>query len=588
MFIFQKNQNIGDYVVVFPHKDSTYAQTYRVKDKEGKVKFLKLIFKEELQTFQYDKDGEIIEIKIAKSLNHENLCTYVDSGEMEKDGHQLAYIVTEYVKGECLNDHITRNGSLSQLEIKQIMCALLSAMDHIHTLERPIIHNEICVENILLDVVGNYNNLKLIDFGAARFDDLNSNTKTWHHQNLFYVATERFLGEKSVLSDIYSAGVVLYNLMFGVMPWEIELAGMTLQQKVETIIEQRKMPLSIPNVQIMEMDQSLLKIMVKALAPDPSQRFSSAKEFLDAIKGNIEVNSVPLSMTKMNKEEEQSNLAPKIGNGFADVAGMHEVKEIMKKKIINILKDPEKAEKFKIQIPNGMLLYGPPGCGKSFIAEKFAEEAGYNYMFVKSSDLASIYIHGSQEKIGKLFDDARKNAPAIINFDEFEALVPDRSKVNNASESGEVNEFLSQMNNCGKDRVFVIASSNRPDLIDPAVRRKGRLDHVIYISLPDKEAREGIFKIHMKDRPAKENINYSILAEKTENYVASDIAYIVNDAATRAFEDDTEISQELLEEVIKENAPSINSKDLEFYTQIKSQLESSPQKQERKRIGFIQ
>lgn len=588
MFIFQKNQNIGDYVLVFPHKDSTYAQTYRVKDKEGKVKFLKLIFKEELQTFQYDKDGEIIEIKIAQSLNHENLCTYVDSGEMEKDGHQLAYIVTEYVKGECLNDHITRNGSLSQLEIKQIMCALLSAMDHIHTLERPIIHNEICVENILLDVVGNYNNLKLIDFGAARFDDLNSNTKTWHHQNLFYVATERFLGEKSVLSDIYSAGVVLYNLMFGVMPWEIELAGMTLQQKVETIIEQRKMPLSIPNVQIMEMDQSLLKIMVKALAPDPSQRFSSAKEFLDAIKGNIEVNSVPLSMTKMNKEEEQSNLAPKIGNGFADVAGMHEVKEIMKKKIINILKDPEKAEKFKIQIPNGMLLYGPPGCGKSFIAEKFAEEAGYNYMFVKSSDLASIYIHGSQEKIGKLFDDARKNAPAIINFDEFEALVPDRSKVNNASESGEVNEFLSQMNNCGKDRVFVIASSNRPDLIDPAVRRKGRLDHVIYISLPDKEAREGIFKIHMKDRPAKENINYSILAEKTENYVASDIAYIVNDAATRAFEDDTEISQELLEEVIKENAPSINSKDLEFYTQIKSQLESSPQKQERKRIGFIQ
>ena len=588
MFIFQKNQNIGDYVVVFPHKDSTYAQTYRVKDKEGKVKFLKLIFKEELQTFQYDKDGEIIEIKIAQSLNHENLCTYVDSGEMEKDGHQLAYIVTEYVKGECLNDHITRNGSLSQLEIKQIMCALLSAMDHIHTLERPIIHNEICVENILLDVVGNYNNLKLIDFGAARFDDLNSNTKTWHHQNLFYVATERFLGEKSVLSDIYSAGVVLYNLMFGVMPWEIELAGMTLQQKVETIIEQRKMPLSIPNVQIMEMDQSLLKIMVKALAPDPSQRFSSAKEFLDAIKGNIEVNSVPLSMTKMNKEEEQSNLAPKIGNGFADVAGMHEVKEIMKKKIINILKEPEKAEKFKIQIPNGMLLYGPPGCGKSFIAEKFAEEAGYNYMFVKSSDLASIYIHGSQEKIGKLFDDARKNAPAIINFDEFEALVPDRSKVNNASESGEVNEFLSQMNNCGKDRVFVIASSNRPDLIDPAVRRKGRLDHVIYISLPDKEAREGIFKIHMKDRPAKENINYSILAEKTENYVASDIAYIVNDAATRAFEDDTEISQELLEEVIKENAPSINSKDLEFYTQIKSQLESSPQKQERKRIGFIQ
>ena len=258
----------------------------------------------------------------------------------------------------------------------------------------------------------------------------------------------------------------------------------------------------------------------------------------------------------------------------------------MKKKIINILKDPERAEKFKIQIPNGMLLYGPPGCGKSFIAEKFAEEAGYNYMFVKSSDLASIYVHGSQEKIGKLFDDARKNAPAIINFDEFEALVPDRSKVNNASESGEVNEFLSQMNNCGKDRVFVIASSNRPDLIDPAVRRKGRLDQIIYIPVPDNEARKEIFRIHMSGRPAKENIDYVRLAEMTENYVASDIAYIVNDAAVRAFEDDIEISQDLLEEVIKENTPSISAKDLQFYDNIRKQLENNQKIETRRPIGF--
>lgn len=586
MFLFEKNQSIGNYVVVFPHKEGSYAQTYRVKDKEGKVKFLKLIFKEELQVFQYDKDGSIIEVEIAKALKHENVCTYVDAGNIEKNGHQLAYIVTEYVKGENLNDHITRNGNLSQLEIKQIMTALLSALHHIHTLERPVIHNEVSVENILLDVVGNYNNLKLIDFGAARYADLQADTNSWHNQELLYVATERFLGECSVRSDIFTAGVVLYKLMFGVMPWEVNLAGLTLQQKVQAIIEKRNTPLTIPNVQIMEMDQNLLKIMVKALAPDPNQRFATSKDFLDAISGKSQVDSVPLSMTRINQNEEQSTLAPKIGNGFADVAGMNSIKDIMKKKIINVLKDPEKAERFKIQIPNGMLLYGPPGCGKSFIAEKFAEEAGYNYMFVKSSDLASIYVHGSQEKIGKLFDDARKNAPAIINFDEFEALVPDRSKVNNASESGEVNEFLSQMNNCGKDRVFVIASSNRPDLIDPAVRRKGRLDHVIYIPVPDKEAREGMFKIHMQDRPAEPNIDYALLAEKTENYVASDIAYIVNDAATRAFEDDTEISQAILEEVIEENLPSLNAKDIQFYDGLKSKLEQSSKQESRRPIGF--
>lgn len=586
MFLYNKNQSIGEYVVVFPHKEGSYAQTYRVKDKDGKVKFLKLILKEELEFFQYDKSGEIIEVEIAKILKHKNLCTYVDSGSLEKDGHQLEYIVTEYIKGENLNDHIARNKELSQLEIKQIMAALLSALDYIHTLPRPIIHNEVCVENILLDVIGNYNNLKLIDFGASRFLDLKADNQSWHNQNLLYVATERLLGKSCVQSDLFSAGVVLYKLMFGVMPWDVNLAGLTLQQQVQAIIEKRSTPLTVPNIQIMEMDQNLLKIMVKALAPESNQRFASAKDFLDAIEGKTESDSVPLSMTRMQKVESESSLSPKKGNGFADVAGMSQIKEMMKKKIINILKDPERAEKFKIQIPNGMLLYGPPGCGKSFIAEKFAEEAGYNYMFVKSSDLASIYVHGSQEKIGKLFDDARKNAPAIINFDEFEALVPDRSKVNNASESGEVNEFLSQMNNCGKDKVFVIASSNRPDLIDPAVRRKGRLDQIIYIPVPDKEARKEIFKIHMSGRPAKKNIDYIKLAGMTENYVASDIAYIVNDAAVRAFEDDVEISQDLLEEVIKENTPSISAKDLQFYENIRKQLENNQNIETRRPIGF--
>lgn len=586
MFLFQKNDKIGDYTVVFPHKEGAYAETYRVKDQLGKVKFLKLIYMEQLEVFQYDSDGQVIEAEIATMLNHPNLCSYVDSGKLEKDGHQLLYIVTEYVRGENLNSRLYRGNSLSQLEIKQVMNALLRALDYIHTLNRPVIHNEITVENILLDIVGNFNNLKLIDFGAARFADLRPDSMSWHGQDLYYVASERFIGEGSPKSDLFSAGVVLYKLIFGVMPWETELAGKTLTEQVQAIMEKRNSPLTIPNVQIMEMDSNLLKVMVKALAPEPEQRFASSKEFLEALEGKIEVSSAPISMTKVSQQENGPELQPKKGNGFADVAGMNDIKDLMRKKIINVLKDPERAERFKIQIPNGMLLYGPPGCGKSFIAEKFAEEAGYNYVFVKSSDLASIYVHGSQEKIGALFEEARKNAPTILNFDEFEALVPNRSNINNSSESGEVNEFLSQMNNCGKDRIFVIASSNRPDLIDPAVRRRGRLDQLIYIPVPDKDAREGLFRIHMKDRPAEENIDYSRLAAMTANYVASDIAYIVNDAATRAFEDNVDITQELLEEVIKENSPSVSPDDIRFYENIRQKLDTT-KKEERKHIGFV-
>lgn len=586
MFLFKKNDKIGKYVVVFPYKEGNYAQTYRVKDEYGKVKFLKLIFMEELEVFQYDRDGQVIEVELASSLNHMNLCSFVDSGKLEWKEHQLLYIVNEYVRGENLNDRLYRGSILSPMEIRQIMSALLSAINFIHTLDRPIIHNEITVENIMLDTVGNLSNLKLIDFGSARFADLKPDTNSWHGKNLYYVASERFLGEGSTCSDLFSAGVVMYKLIFGSMPWETNIAGLTLQEQVQTIMEKRNAPLALPNMQMLEMDNDLLKVMVKALAPNPEQRFVTAQNFLDAIERKTEVAAPPISMTRVNQTERKGRMLSKQGNGFADVAGMSEIKSIMQKKIINILKDPQKAERFKIQIPNGMLLYGPPGCGKSFIAEKFAEEAGYNYVFVKSSDLASIYVHGSQEKIGALFDEARKNAPTILNFDEFEALVPNRSKINNTSESGEVNEFLSQMNNCGKDRIFVIASSNRPDLIDPAILRKGRIDKVIFIPVPDKEARQGIFEIHMKGRPASNKINYAHLAEITENFVASDIAYVVNDAATRAFEEDVEITQALLEEVIRENNPSVSRADMRFYEDIKKIMEASAVKSERRRIGF--
>lgn len=586
MFLFKKNQKIGNYTVVFPHKEGAYAQTYRVKDKDGKVKFLKLIIMEDLKVFQYDNNGEVLEKEVVQVLNHDNLCTFEESGRFEYDGHQLLYIVTEYVKGETLARHIYRNGLPSLKDIKQIMTGLLSALEYLHTLPRPVIHNEVTVENIFLDLVGRLNKLKLIDFGAARFADLKSRQESWYEQDLYYVASERILGEGSIKSDLFSAGVVLYKLLFSIMPWETELAGKTLIEKMQAILKKRKEPLTFPNVQSLEVDNHLLNVMAKALAPDPKQRFESARQFLDALDGKIEVSSCPFTMAKMTQSIDVSSPKPIEGNGFAGVAGMHEIKDFMQKKIINVLRNPERAERFRLQIPNGMLLYGPPGCGKSFIAEKFAEEAGYNYIYVKSSDLASIYVHGSQEKIAQLFDDARKSAPTIINFDEFEALVPNRSKISNTSESGEVNEFLSQMNNCGKDRIFIIASSNRPDLIDPAIRRKGRLDQIVYIPLPDLEVREGIFKIHMEGRPAADDIDYNKLALMTENYVASDIAYIVNDAATRAFEEDTQITHSLLEEVIKETNSSISPKDLRFYEQIKEEMESNKPSHGRNPVGY--
>ncbi len=274
----------------------------------------------------------------------------------------------------------------------------------------------------------------------------------------------------------------------------------------------------------------------------------------------------------------------KDAGGFKDVAGMEDLKERVRKKILFFLANPGLAEQYKIAYPNGMLLYGPPGCGKTFFAEKFAEESGFAFALVKASDLGSTYIHGTQGKINELFKEAKAKAPCIICMDEFDAFAPDRSKVTNSHFSGEVNEFLSQLNNCGKNRIFIIATTNNPEGIDPAVLRSGRLEHKIFIPAPDFEARKAVLKMEVLKRPCTDSINFDRLAELTEGYVTSDLSLIVNDAAMNAAYARALITQALLEESISTYKPSISAQILKQHDEIRKRMES--QDAESHRIGF--
>ena len=176
--------------------------------------------------------------------------------------------------------------------------------------------------------------------------------------------------------------------------------------------------------------------------------------------------------------------------GLDKVAGMHALKERLRREVVSPVRDPEPYRHYRISIPNGILLYGPPGCGKTYIARQLAEELGYYFVEVIPSELASPYIHASVTRIRELFDNAVKRAPAIIFIDEFEALVPSRSGLEGHQQykAEEVNEFLAHLNNCSEKNVFVIAATNQPDRIDPAVKRTGRLDKLIYVGPPDLEA----------------------------------------------------------------------------------------------------
>ena len=260
--------------------------------------------------------------------------------------------------------------------------------------------------------------------------------------------------------------------------------------------------------------------------------------------------------------------------GFKDVAGMEKLKEQMQKKLLYFLRNPALASQYKIDLPNGMLLYGPPGCGKTFFAEKLAEESGFNYALVKASDLGSTWVHGGQGKIGMLFKEARAKSPCIICLDEFDAFAPKRETLTNANLAGEVNEFLSQLNNCGRDRVFVIATTNNPEIIDPAMLRSGRIDRCVYIPAPDSQARRAVFRLCVEKRPHSGDIDYKLLAARTEGYVTSDICGIVNDAAINAAYARTKISQAMLMQAIDNWKPNVGKAMLEKHEEIRRRMES--------------
>ena len=212
--------------------------------------------------------------------------------------------------------------------------------------------------------------------------------------------------------------------------------------------------------------------------------------------------------------------------GLEGVAGMKELKDLLISDVINPIRHPERFEKFKVTIPNGILLYGPPGCGKTFIVRKLAEELNYNFFEVAHSDLATPYIHGAVENIGRVFSTAQENTPAIIFFDEISGLIPNRSKTSNTGgiyKEEEVNEFLMQLNNAAERKILVVGATNYVDRMDPAALRPGRFDKKIYVPPPDFEARKSLFEIGLMDRPYDESVDFEQLAELTDGFSCADI-----------------------------------------------------------------
>lgn len=600
MSILTNNDTIGKYEVKRLIKESTYCETYRVEDDNEQPFFLKLFILKNTPAKMLTEDHKVMCIDMMSTLKHKNIVSYIEQGTYtDEEVGECEYVVTNYFNGELLADKLAREGKLPVEEAVKIMKEILEGLTYLHN--NNLFHNDITPRNIILSE--NTGEAELIDL--SHISSYSSGSPIFDTSDLDerYQANNTFIGIYSDSTDLFAAVALFYTMLSGRVPWDITLPeGATRKERIKAVKKGRDKDIDFSDLNI---PAGYCKILYKGLNLDRSSSYSNVDDLMEdlvnpddqwtpeAKEDTKDEQGCPTSnvgrkkSTSDDKEIEANVTVQKgEGHGFQDIAGMENLKQMLRQKVIFILKDKEKAEKYKLLPPNGMLFYGPPGCGKSFFAEKFAEETGFNFILVKASDLGSIYVHGSQGKIADLFRKAEQNQPTIICFDEFDAFVPNRGGNGAEHQAGEVNEFLTQLNNCSKRGIFVIATSNRPDMIDPAVLRTGRIDKLIYVPMPDKEARQEMFRLHLEGRPC-EDINTTRLAELTDGYIASDIAYIVNDAAMGAAYSDRPISQQILEETISSIRPSISKEVAASYETLHSKMEDTSNRNSRPKIGFI-
>ena len=491
--ILSKGEKINEtYEIQAFIGEGAFGQVYRVQHKFLGLQVMKVL-KEE---FTNNIDIGVIskEAKILSQLTDPNIVRVFESNTFIKSGKEYFFISMGFVSGEPLSKLLKRENQLSVSKALNFQLDILSGLKNAHNRKLPIIHRDISPDNVLIS----YDNEKpialLSDFGlACTFNKLSQIPDA--AGKYIYLAPECFWDIYLPASDVFSAGIVFYKMLSGIYPWKYNFDKFSedYEQIKTMILSARKKEIEPPS-SFNDCDDILDKIVLKSLSLEIKDRYKNANEFLNALN-NYKKNYNVIKVKKKNKQK----LSSKELRGFAKVAGMKELKDELYNDVIDLLNDDEGAKEYEISIPNGMLLYGPPRCGKTFFAECFAEEVGFNFLQLKPSDIKSKYINETEEKIGAIFKEASEKAPTIIFIDEIDAVVPSRDGKLHQMQAAPVNEFLTQLNNCGEQGIFVIGTTNYPQGIDPAILGAGRMDIKVFVPVPDFDARKAMFELYLKN-----------------------------------------------------------------------------------------
>ncbi|XP_070692681.1 ATPase family gene 2 protein homolog A [Pempheris klunzingeri] len=246
-----------------------------------------------------------------------------------------------------------------------------------------------------------------------------------------------------------------------------------------------------------------------------------------------------MSVVKPSAMREVAIDVPKVR--WSDVGGMEEVKLKLKQAVEWPLRHPEAFTRMGIQPPKGVLLYGPPGCSKTMIAKALANESGLNFLAIKGPELLSKYVGESERAVREVFRKARTVAPSIVFFDEIDALASERGSSTGSGGVGDrvLAQLLTEMDGIEQLRdVTVLAATNRPDMIDKALMRPGRLDRIVYVPLPDAPTRHEIFSLQFRNMPIAQNVSLDGLVIQTNKYSGAEITAVCREAALLALQED--------------------------------------------------
>lgn len=542
------------------------------------------------------------EAKVLSQLESGLFPKLLECGVRPFKGNKISFLCLDFYPPTTLVEMITYD-KLSESEILTIISKIIEITQelyrrlwscHFNICPQSVVYDELhgpIIQLVGLDHVGKCSN------GVPWFD-----TNTLNH---CCRPPESFLGLFDRSADVYAIGMVMAYMFRGKYPYPIDE---TMSPKEVCDIIKKNTP------QLDGVPERFHTFILRAIEKKAFFRFSSVNELAMAFSciiseetENGKIRLPQTDLTSVGREQDcrqqqapgaahRVDIGVRHGKGFCAVAGMDSLKNTLKTNFVDIISHRELAQTLGIEPPN-MLLYGPPGNGKTYIVERLAEECGMEYSYVQPSSIGSIYIHGSQTMIAELFTQAEEKAKrnpngCLLLIDEIDAVCPIRTNDDSNHQAGEVAEFLTQLNNCVAKNVFVVGTTNRIGSVDRAVLRAGRIEQIIYIGLPDNKCRQELFDYELGQRPHSSNIDTASLAQQTEGYTSADIAKIVKLSSRHIFNaclnnDLTQpvITQECLERTIRECRPSVTINEMREYERQRDEFNAGGVAL-RKRIGF--